>query len=67
MKCFELKNGEIIPADKVVDFRTKGDKLLVKYTKYATFDGVDRKMTCYDEAKQFREMTEEEEEEFGIE
>ena len=66
MKCFVLKNGEIIPACKVLDFKKTFDKTIVKYQKFLTLAGTIRKMICYDESIKYRDMTEEEEEEFGI-
>lgn len=62
MKCFILKSGEKVPADKVDDFRETNGKTVVKYTKYVTLAGVKRKMTCFDVAVKFRDMTKEEEE-----
>ena len=62
MKCFVLKSGEIIPANKVDEFRETNGKTVVKYTKYVTLAGVKRKMICYDEAIKFRKMTQKEEE-----
>lgn len=61
MKCFVMKNGDIVPADKVADIREKDGKTIIKYVKTLTLANVDRTMTCYDEAIAFRNMKEDEE------
>ena len=66
MKCFVLKGGEILPADKVLDIRERNGKSIIKYQKILTLANTERIMTCYDEAIAFRNMRKEEEEEFGI-
>lgn len=60
MKCFVMKNGDVVPADKVADIREKDGKMIVKYIKILTLANVDRTMTCYDEAIAFKNMKDEE-------
>ena len=58
MKCFVMKNGDIVPADKVADIREKDGKTIIKYVKTLTLTNVARTMTCYDEAIAFKNMKE---------
>lgn len=55
-----MKNGDVVPADKVADIREKDGKTIVKYVKTLTLANVDRTMTCYDEAIAFKNMKDEE-------
>ena len=66
MKCFVLKGGDVLPADKVLDIREKDGKSIVKYQKTLTLANVERVMTCYDEAVSFRNLRKEEMAELGI-
>ena len=67
MKCFVTNNGDIVPADRVLDIRKKDGKTIVKYQKFLTLANTEKVTICYDEAIAFRNMRKEEKELFGIE
>ena len=58
MKCFVMRHGGVVPADQVVEIAEKDGKTIIKYKKHMMLAGIERTMTCYDEAIGFRNMKE---------